>query len=105
MAGQLIEQDVGEKLIPEARKIILSIDEDPIYIKGKVQEVLEVNVGPKVLADSIFDYSKSQGKNNWFYGYYDGDGKGEGNGVDPSGPYTDDDFAQMKQFQTMWGYN
>lgn len=88
-------------LIPETGRIILTLDENPVYVKGAAQEVVEIDVGPKVLADSIFDYSKNQGGNNWFYGYYDA----KGDGVEPSASYTDDDFAQMEQVQTMWGYN
>ena len=57
-----------------------------------------------VLADSSCDYSKTQGRNNWFYGYYNGDGKGDGDRAEPSGAYTDDDFEPMEQVLTTWGY-
>jgi hypothetical protein len=56
------------------------------------------------LADSMDDYSKRQGDNNWFYGFYSGVGKGQGDGAAPSGPYTDDDFQEMTHVQTVWGY-
>jgi len=57
------------------------------------------------LADSKDDYSKDQGKNNWFYGFYAGEGQSKGDGHFPSGPYTADDFVPMTQVQTMWGEN
>jgi hypothetical protein len=44
-----------------------------------------------VLADSIADFSRTQGSNNWFYGYYDG--------TSPT-PYTTGDFKQMTNFIT-----
>ncbi len=56
------------------------------------------------LADSVDDYSQTQGKNRWFYGYYAGDGKGQGDGQAPHRPYTDDDFRPMVHEQTIWGY-
>ncbi|HEY5793042.1 MAG TPA: hypothetical protein VIS74_07075, partial [Chthoniobacterales bacterium] len=39
------------------------------------------------------DYTKAQGGNNWFYGYYEGDG-----------PYKPSEFKEMIQKETMWGY-
>lgn len=59
----------------------------------------------RLIADSKDDYAKDQGKNGWFYGYYNGDGAGKGDAKFPSGPYTDDDFHEMTQVQTVWGYN
>lgn len=58
----------------------------------------------KVIADSYQDYSNTQGRNGWSYGYYAGAGQGSGNGTLPIGPYTDDDFRPMKFVATMWGY-
>lgn len=60
--------------------------------------------GGKVIADSFQDYSNTQGRNGWSYGFYAGDGHGKGDGTQPSGPYTDDDFQPMKFVETMWGY-
>lgn len=57
------------------------------------------------LADSAPDYSNEQGAKNWWYGFFDGDGTGDGNGTPPAGPYTDDDFEPMQYVQTAWGYN
>ncbi|HYW79703.1 MAG TPA: hypothetical protein VE890_09010, partial [Thermoguttaceae bacterium] len=57
------------------------------------------------VADSATDYSNKQGANNWFYGFYAGDGAGQGDGDQPLGPYTDDDFGPMTHVQTVWGYN
>lgn len=57
------------------------------------------------LTDSVEQYATDQGSNNWFYGFYAGDGKGQGDGTGTSGPYTDDDFQPMKSVVTMWGQN
>ena len=59
----------------------------------------------KLLAESKADYSKEQGRNGWFYGFYDGVCKEEPGGPAASGPYTADDFELMKQVETPWGYN
>jgi len=60
--------------------------------------------GGHVVADSRADYGKVQGGHDWFYGFCDGDAKGEGDGASPSGAYTDDDFEPMKHIVTVWGY-
>ena len=59
----------------------------------------------RVLTDSESDYSKEQGGNRNYYGYYAGRGAGTGNNTAPTGPYTDDDFIQMHHVETIWGYN
>ena len=41
--------------------------------------------GQQLIADSIRDFSDTQGANNWFYGFY-------------SGPFTPDGFTQMNAF-------
>lgn len=56
-----------------------------------------------VLASADTGYAREQGANHWFYGYYDGTGKGDGDGRAPRGPYTDDDFQPMSMTETMWG--
>jgi hypothetical protein len=89
---------------PTAGAVTLDLTEDPVYVKGTVSAVKEIVVGPRILGDSNDDYSKTQGKKNWYYGYYDGDGKGSGDGAAPSGAYTDDDWEELEQQQTMWGY-
>jgi hypothetical protein len=58
----------------------------------------------RVLADSMVDYSNVQGKAGWSYGYYAGDGGGQGDAAAPTGPYTDDDFRPMNYVETVWGY-
>ncbi len=65
----------------------LDLNEDTIYLKGKVSEVGEVETGARILAGSSDDYSKTQGENNWYYGYY-----------------VDGNFRELEQVETMWGY-
>ena len=47
----------------------------------------------KVLADSEVDYTKEQGGNNHWYGYY------------KFKQYNAESFAEMEHVQTIWGYN
>jgi hypothetical protein len=42
-----------------------------------------------VIADSVSEFSATQGQYNWYYGYYDGDG---------SLPYSNEDFELFPQF-------
>src|SRR3546814_9328707 len=51
----------------------------------------------RIVASSVADFSGEQGRGNWYYGYYDGDGEGKGDGAEPKGPYTDDDFKMLKR--------
>jgi len=69
-------------------EIVFDLTEDAIYVIGKVEEVSEIDSGRRVIASSNDDYTKTQGGNNWYYGYYE-------NGV----------FKELKQVETMWGYN
>ena len=48
-----------------------------------------------LLAASELDFAPVQGAEGWQYGHYDGDAEGEGDGLDPVGPYTDDDFEHL----------
>jgi len=48
-----------------------------------------------IAAASEQDFNTAQGVGGWHYGYFDGDGTGEGDGADPAGPYTDDDFERL----------
>jgi hypothetical protein len=89
---------------PVGGKVVLDLDEDPVYVRGPVQSVREIVTGPEVLADSTDDYSLEQGRDNWSYGYYDGNGQGRGDGAGPSGPYTDDDFEPMERTHDEWTY-
>ncbi len=47
----------------------LTLDETPIYLVGKLREVVEVPAKERVLADALEDYSKEQGVRDWSYGY------------------------------------
>jgi hypothetical protein len=40
-----------------------------------------------IIADSVNEFSGTQGQNNWFYGFYDG-------------PFTSSDFQLMTEFRT-----
>lgn len=57
------------------------------------------------ITNSVDDYSKNQGKNNWYYGYYDLNTKDKGNRLFPTGVYTDESFKEMTHKQTIWGYS
>ena len=105
--GPLTRMDLmgcEEQLAPVNGKLELKLDETPFFLSGTIDSIGEVSSGETTYADSVDDYSKVQGKNGWYYGYYDGRGEGKGDGADPKGPYTDDDFNEMEQVQTMWGY-
>jgi len=52
-----------------------------------VMVVLSVNAG--TIFDSVEEFSGTQGQDNWYCGYYDGDG---------ASPYTSSDFEEMPQF-------
>jgi len=95
---------VARSVRPKAGKVVLPLDESPVYVRGRADAIAEVVTGPTILGGSSYDYSKTQGRNNWWYGHYDGDGEGEGNRAEPRGAYTDDDFEPMQHVQTMWGY-
>jgi hypothetical protein len=91
-----------ERMEPPAAGAPLTLSETPVYIKGAVTGISQPP--SPIIADSAEDYSNEQGKAGWFYGYYDGSGKGKGDGAPPSGPYTDDDFQMLKYSETVWGY-
>jgi len=42
-----------------------------------------------MLANSMSEFSGTQGQDNWYYGYYDGDGPA---------PYSNDDFEELPQY-------
>jgi Glycosyl hydrolase catalytic core len=48
-----------------------------------------------IAAASERDFGDAHGSNGWHYGQYDGDGAGEGNGAEPAGAYSDDDFERL----------
>jgi hypothetical protein len=48
-----------------------------------------------IAAASERDFGDAQGAKGWHYGYYNGDGAGEGDGADPAEAYTDDDFTRL----------
>jgi hypothetical protein len=76
------------ELSPENGEIVLDLGEDAVYLTGAVGEISEIDSGTRVIASSNDDYSKTQGGNNWFYGYLK-------NGA----------FTELEQVETMWGYN
>jgi len=84
--------------------VALDLSEDTIYVRGPVTGVSEVNAGDRVIASSTDDYSKTQGANNWSYGYIAGPGIGTGESGAPSNAYPDAKFQEFKQVETMWGY-
>jgi len=91
-------------IAPVRGAVTLDLSEDTIYVHGPVTGVSEVNAGDRVIASSTDDYSKTQGANNWSYGYIAGPGIGTGESGAPSNAYPDAKFQEFKQVETMWGY-
>lgn len=89
---------------PAGKEVVLLLSENPVYVKGPVAEVRESG-RDEILADSESDFGDTQGANGWYYGYYDGNGQGDGDGAEPKGPYTDDDFEPLAWTETEWGYH
>jgi Glycosyl hydrolase catalytic core len=48
-----------------------------------------------IAAGSERDFGDAQGVDGWHYGQFDGDGAGEGDGAEPTGAYSDDDFERL----------
>ena len=92
---------VGETktLNPTDGKIVIDLVEEPVYLRGEIQGVREIEPEEKIIAASVDDYGKNQGFNGWYYGYFDGKGGSKG----AAGAYPDDDFKEMKVVETMWG--
>lgn len=73
---------------PDAGESTFDLNEDAIYITGDAEDVSEINTGSRIIASSYDDYTKTQGGNNWYYGYL-----------------KDGAFSELQQVETMWGYN
>ena len=69
-------------------QVTIDVSEDAVFVTGKVAGVEEVDTGVRVLASTADDYSRTQGENNWRYGYRDSAGV----------------FKELTQRETMWGY-
>jgi hypothetical protein len=89
---------------PADGAVKLVLTQDPVYIKGPVLEVRE-HRRESILAWSEHEFGDVQGARNWHYGHYDGDGEGRGDGIAPSGPYTDDDFELLEPVEDEWGWH
>jgi hypothetical protein len=72
---------------PKDGTVELELTEDVVYLTGPVRSLAEVDTESRVIASSNDDYTKTQGGNNWFYGYL-----------------KDGSFTELKQVETMWGY-
>lgn len=72
---------------PVNGEALFDLSEDIVYIQGKATGITEVDTGSRVIASSSDDYTKTQGGNNWYYGYKDNTG-----------------FKELKQVETVWGY-
>jgi hypothetical protein len=92
-----------ERTVPPTDGVVsLLLTQNPVYVKGPVHEVREQR-SQSILAWAEQDFSNVQGAGGWYYGYYDGDGKGDGDGIEPTGPYTDDDFEPLAPVEDAWG--
>ena len=66
---------VSQSLAPVRGRLRLALTDAPIYLRGDVILPPPPPVAPRVvLADSRRDFSDTQGKNGWQYGYWDGEG-------------------------------
>ena len=79
---------VERNLKPENGRVRLELGTAVQYVRGKVDSVEEVDTGVRYLASAVDDYSKTQGVNNWHYGFRRGLAGG---------------FEPMEQVETMWG--
>jgi len=63
----------GKSLTPENGHIRLALTDSPIYVHGTVDALPAPPTGTvkDVVAGSEDDFSYTQGKNNWFYGYFE----------------------------------
>lgn len=89
---------------PANGMVSLVLTEDPIFVAGPVRAVREQR-RESILAWSEQDFSDGQGAGAWQYGHYDGDGAGQGDGIEPTGPYTDDDFELLEPTEDAWGWH
>jgi hypothetical protein len=93
----------GERTVhPADGAVQLVLTQDPVYVQGPVLEVRERR-RESILAWSEHDFGDVQGEGGWRYGHYNGDGQGRGDGADPAGPYTDDDFELLVPVESAWG--
>lgn len=81
-------------LAPEDGKLTVPLDATPVFIKGAYQAIEEIPGDDVTLADSSEDFSKQQGKNNWYYGAYEGGCSGDTAA-----------FKPLEITQTTWGYD
>jgi len=91
-------------MAPVNGAVTLDLTTDAVYVHGPVTDVSEVNTGDRVIASATDDYSKTQGENNWSYGYIPGPSLGMGDSNTASTGYDDANFQPLKQVETMWGY-
>ena len=50
----------------------IDLTDEPLYIRGKVSGLsFAGNFNTSLITDSELDFSKTQGKNGWFYGFYE----------------------------------
>jgi hypothetical protein len=86
---------------PADSAVSLMLTENPVFVKGPVLEVREQR-SESILAWSARDFGDVQGAGGWQYGHYDGDGQGQGDGIEPTGRYTDDDFELLVPVENAW---
>jgi len=95
--GKLVKCDLmGNEsvLLANGGKLRLPVDDAPFYLLGEILSEAEAPSDEAVVADSLEEYSKTQGGNGWSYGFYDGSGQK---------PYSGEDFKEMRIVQTVWG--
>jgi hypothetical protein len=100
MAPLTVADMMGEtqRIEPAGAEASLALSDAPIFVIGAIDSLPPVAPGENegtVLADSVQDFSDTQGKDNWSYGYFVA--------PKPGGPYTAAGFKPLTQYRvTDW---
>ncbi len=82
-------------LVVKDGQIEIPLDETPLYLIGPLKNLREKPSAETIIADSVEEFSKTQGTNNWRYGSC---AAKEGTKANAR-----DDFTEMRQVETIWG--
>lgn len=85
-------------LTPQNGKIVLTLNETPVFLKGNAKSVTELPGSFKVIANSLEDFGETQGINNWQLGNYAAQGAKLPPSINPAG------FQTGNVETTTWGY-
>ena len=85
-------------------EIRLALTDTPIYLRGAVEALPPVAVSDDarlgtLLADSAQQFSDTQGKDHWYYGFYEAAAVGKGAGPAAKGSYTTPAFQPLPTYR------